>query len=103
MTSPVRIQSPKPICYLSLVSPPVAYWLNVRIFPALLQDQFRGDTHPLPPTRPRHRRAAEQRDELATPHHSITSSARARSVGGNSSPSALAVLRLTINSTFTNC
>ena len=32
--------------------------------------------------RPRRRRAAEQRDELAPPHHSITSSARASSVGG---------------------
>src|SRR6516225_1026693 len=32
--------------------------------------------------------------------HSITSSARARSVGGSSSPSALAVLRLMISSTF---
>ena len=32
--------------------------------------------------RPRGRRAAEQRDELAAPHHSITSSARASSVGG---------------------
>jgi hypothetical protein len=31
--------------------------------------------------RPRRRRAAQQRDELATPH-STTSSARARSVGG---------------------
>ena len=37
--------------------------------------------------RPR-RRAAEQRDELA-PLHSITSSARASSVGGTSRPSAL--------------
>ena len=43
--------------------------------------------------RPRRRRAAEQRDELAAPH-SITSSARASSVGGTSRPSALAVLRL---------
>ena len=43
--------------------------------------------------RPRRRRAAEQRDELA-PLHSITSSARASSVGGTSRPSALAVLRL---------
>jgi hypothetical protein len=45
-------------------------------------------------TSPR-RRAAEQRDELATFHccnHSITSSARASSVGGISRPSALAVL-----------
>jgi len=31
---------------------------------------------------PRNRRAAEQRDELAPSHHSITSSARASSVGG---------------------
>jgi hypothetical protein len=43
------------------------------------------------------RHAAEQRDELAPLQrrdHSITSSARASSVGGISSPSALAVLRL---------
>src|SRR5262249_21540822 len=42
--------------------------------------------------RPR-RRAAEQRYERAPPH-SITSSARARSVAGTSRPSAFAVLRL---------
>src|SRR5262245_30488944 len=35
--------------------------------------------------RPR-RRAAEQRDEFAAVHHSITSSARASSVGGTSRP-----------------
>src|SRR6478672_7997811 len=44
-------------------------------------------------TMKRGERAAEQCDELA-PLHSITSSARARSVGGTSRPSALAVLRL---------
>jgi len=44
-------------------------------------------------------RAAEQRDELA-PFHSITSSARASSVGGTSRPSALAVLRLMNSSSF---
>src|SRR6516165_8266411 len=52
--------------------------------------------------RPR-RRAAEQRDELATLHlrgHSMTSSARASSIGGTSSPSALAVLRLMTSSYF---
>src|SRR5262245_38105954 len=43
--------------------------------------------------RPPRRRAAEQRDELAA-FHSITSSARASSVGGTSRPSARAVLRL---------
>src|SRR5262249_26773956 len=42
-------------------------------------------------------RAAEQRDELA-PFHSITSSARASSVGGTVRPSSLAVLRLTASS-----
>ena len=45
-------------------------------------------------------RAAGQRDELAPPHHSITSSARASSVGGTSRPSALAVLRLITSSYF---
>src|SRR5262245_50807679 len=44
-----------------------------------------------------HRCAAEQRDELA-PLHSITSSARASTDDGISSPSALAVLRLTTSS-----
>src|SRR5262249_55209916 len=41
----------------------------------------------------------EPRDELA-PLHSITSSARASSIGGTSRPSAFAVLRLTANSYF---
>ena len=48
------------------------------------------------------RRAAEQRDELAPPH-SITSSARASSVGGTSRPSALAVLRLITSSNLVDC
>ena len=52
--------------------------------------------------RPRSRRAAEQRDELAPPH-SITSSARASSVGGTSRPRALAVLRLMASSNFVGC
>ena len=47
--------------------------------------------------RPRRRRAAEQRDELAA-LHSITSSARASSDGGTVRPSALAVLRLITSS-----
>src|SRR5262249_1127811 len=52
----------------------------------------------LRPCRERPRRhATEQRDELA-PLHSITSSARAMSVGGTSIPSALAVLRLIASS-----
>src|SRR5215217_4985490 len=42
----------------------------------------------------------ENQDELAAPH-SITSSARARSVGGTSRPSALAVLRLIASSYLT--
>src|SRR5262249_10967025 len=52
---------------------------------------------------PRRRRAAEQRDELAAPYHSITSSARASSVSGTTRPSALAVLRLTTSSNLVGC
>src|SRR5262245_35859812 len=48
--------------------------------------------------RPRRSRPTEQRDELAPPDHSITSSARASSVGGTSRPRALAVLRLITSS-----
>src|SRR5947209_556950 len=50
--------------------------------------------------RPRRGRAAEKRDELATTAHSITSSARASSVGGTSRPSPLAVLRFMTSSNF---
>src|SRR5262249_49026340 len=46
---------------------------------------------------PRDSRAAEQRDERAAVH-SITSSARASSVGGTSRPSACAVIKLTTSS-----
>src|SRR5262245_2168799 len=49
--------------------------------------------------RPRHRHAAEQRDELA-PLHSITSSASASNLSGIWSPSAFAVFRLITNSYF---
>ena len=45
------------------------------------------------------RHTTEQHDELA-PLHSITSSARASSVGGTSRPSAFAVLRLIASSYF---
>src|SRR5215467_1668478 len=62
--------------------------------------------HPLALLRARrhrpNRRAAEQRDECA-PLHSITSSARASSIGGTSRLSALAVLRLMINSNLVGC
>src|SRR5262245_50149079 len=55
----------------------------------------------LRPRRERPRgRAAEERNELA-PLHSITSSARASSVGGTSIPNAFAVLRLMTRSCFT--
>src|SRR5258707_15272130 len=42
------------------------------------------------------------RDELATPH-SITSSARASTVGGTSRPSAFAVIRLSARSNLVGC
>ena len=51
-------------------------------------------------TRPCGRRASEQGDELASPNHSITSSARASSVAGTSMPSALAVVRSMTRSNF---
>src|SRR5215831_2263618 len=47
-------------------------------------------------------RAAEKRYELAA-LHSITSSARASSIGGTSMPSALAVLTLRASSNFVGC
>ena len=52
--------------------------------------------------RPRRRRAAKERDELA-PLHSITSSASASSVGATSSPSALAVVWLMTRSNLVGC
>src|SRR5262249_23059814 len=51
--------------------------------------------------RPR-RSTTEQRDQLAA-LHSITSSARASSVGGTSRPSILAVVRLMTNSKLVAC
>src|SRR5262249_27702139 len=52
--------------------------------------------------RPRHR-TAEQRDELAALHHSITWSVRASNVVGTSRPSALAVIRLMTRSNLVGC
>ena len=52
--------------------------------------------------RPSSRCAAEQFDEIASVH-SITSSARASSVGGTVMPSVFAVLRLMTNSTLVDC
>ena len=52
--------------------------------------------------RPRSRRAAEQRDELA-PVHSITSSARSKNVSGIARPSALTVVRLMTSSNLVGC
>src|SRR5262249_61377432 len=53
--------------------------------------------------RPHHRRAAEQRDERAPLHHSITSSARASRLSGTVRPSALAALRLITSSYLVGC
>src|SRR5262245_1151580 len=52
--------------------------------------------------RPRSR-AAEQRDEVASPHHSITSSALASSVGGTLRPSIRAVSALMTRSNLLDC
>src|SRR5215510_8020631 len=48
-----------------------------------------------------HRRAAEQRDEVAALHHSITSSARKSKDSEIVNPNALAVLRLMTSSNLT--
>src|SRR5262245_34974143 len=53
--------------------------------------------------RPRRRPAAQQGDELATPDHSITSSARASRVWGMVRPRAFAVTRLMIRSNLVGC
>src|SRR5262245_47051863 len=53
--------------------------------------------------RPCRRRAPEQRDELAPPDHSLTSSARASTLCGISSLSNFAVLRLITNSKRVGC
>jgi hypothetical protein len=53
---------------------------------------------PLCRERPRSSRTAEQRDELAPSHHSITSSARASRDGGTVRPSTLAVCVFMISS-----
>src|SRR5262249_8216842 len=52
--------------------------------------------------RPR-RRAAEQREEVAARDHSITSSARASSIGGTVRPIAFAVIRLIASSNLVGC
>src|SRR5262249_40111800 len=49
------------------------------------------------------RRAAEQRDEVAAFHHSITSSARASRLSGTVRPSAFADLRLITSSYLVGC
>src|SRR5437763_4547250 len=61
-----------------------------------------GKACPARDERPRGRRAAKQRDELAS-RHSITSSARCCRNQGTSRPSALAVLRLITSSNFVGC
>src|SRR5262245_26799571 len=53
--------------------------------------------------RPRERRAAEQRDELAPPHHSITSSAATSNLSGTVRPSIRAVDALMTSSNFDDC
>src|SRR5262249_46572679 len=68
--------------------------------------QTTGDgPHPLLRARRERRRgrAAKESDELATVVHSITSSARASTLGGMVRPSALAVFRLIVSSNLIGC
>src|SRR5262249_16870457 len=83
-------------CRDEKLSFPVAFWIS---------HQHADAPHPLALLRARRQRqrgccAADQRDELAPFHHSITSSARASSEVGTSRPSALAVFRLIASSNF---
>src|SRR6516165_10789392 len=92
-----QIAAVRPTQFLQLLDKRSALRLGFRI--ALRPAHQHSDLpHPVRLLRPRRkrpsRRAAEKRDELAPPDHSITSSARAMRVGGTSRPSALAVLRL---------
>src|SRR5215472_4482921 len=89
---------------------PVSECRQVGLRPSIIRRS--GNEHPDPPhysalLRPRNnrptRRAAEKRDEVAAPNHSITSSARASSDGGTVMPSALAVLRLMTSSNLAGC
>src|SRR6266436_9374349 len=90
-----------------LKSLPEGSYVSLKFRVALrMGHQYADPPHPvsLLPTRgnrPR-RSNAEQRDELA-PFHSMTSSARASSVGGTSRPIALAALRLMISSNLVGC
>jgi hypothetical protein len=64
--------------------------------------------HPAALLRTRHDRqrccrAAEQREDFASLHHSITSSARASTVGGTSNPSIIAVAKLMTSSNLLAC
>src|SRR5207244_12873510 len=79
------------------------YWIDIGWKAAEITDH--GYRPLLRPRRyrPCSRRAAEQRDELAPPDHSITSSARASNVGGTVRPSAFAVLRLIASSNVVGC
>src|SRR5262249_33142866 len=85
---------------------PEHYGANLRLGIALLVTHEQTDSpDALALLRPRRqrpcrRRAAQERDDLAPSHHSMTSSARASTVSGTSRPSALAVLRFTTSSYF---
>src|SRR5262245_15689265 len=69
-----------------------------------LQIELENPSHALALLHPRRERprgrAAEQRDELAAPDHSITSSARSRIAVGNVIPKPFAVFRLMTSSNF---
>ena len=78
-------------------------------------DQAASQREVVDPEHPRHHQGGKGSQRTAAPGHkatyaaqhmkrySITSSARASSVGGTSSPSALAVVRLMMKSNFVDC
>src|SRR5262245_49088730 len=99
--------------YIATIGPPQSLQfleerLDTGLFRTVLWKRLKHTNapHPLALLRARRKRprrcAAKQRDELA-PSHSITSSARPDKGSGTVMPSALAVLRLRISSTFVAC
>jgi len=83
-------------------APQATEWPQREMFLRLWRNPITGIAGCCDHAGPRRHRAAEQRDELA-PLHSITSSARASSIGGTVTPSVLAVSALMTSSNLLAC
>src|SRR5437867_1151860 len=80
--------------------------VNLKNVLAQVQSDRRNLAHgwlPVPGDSPEHQLGTSMPQGGHPPHHSITSSASARSLAGMSRPSDLAALTLIANSTFVGC